>query len=395
MDKRNLLRMLLSLFAVSLIIIPLATSGVELKEGETSIEIEEDEKISDDVVAASGVVNLKGEVEGDLMAAGGQVRVSGKVSQNASITGGMIEISGEIGDDLRVVGGQIEISGKVNDDVFVGGGNVMIKKDARIKGDLFCGSGTLDIDGDIEGDVHIGAGEVSINGTIEGDVKLQTDKLKLGEDALIRGDLDYSSREDTTSEIEDKVEGKITYSKPEDRRGAGIFRVLTVNKVARRIISILGMILVAIISIALFPKKIEEVGRIIERRTIPNFLYGILVIIAAPVLIVFLFITIIGIPLAIFTIFFYLVLLYLAKVLISIFIGKKVCDVVKIGSPSSLIFSAIIGVLLFNIIGLIPILGWILTAVGSIIALGALGVMIFAWFNNVRKPKEETTEREA
>jgi hypothetical protein len=113
----------------------------------------------------------------------------------------------------------------------------------------------------------------------------------------------------------------------------------------------------------------------IKNEPIMMFLWGIFGIILIVPLAVMLAISIIGIaliPLEILAVFLATLIGYIA---VAIFIGKKLLTALNKDNPA-VILSAILGVLILWLIGLIPIFGGIVKAIAVIIGFGAVIIAV-------------------
>ncbi|OPX17426.1 hypothetical protein BXT86_06535, partial [candidate division WOR-3 bacterium 4484_100] len=91
--------------------------------------------------------------------------------------------------------------------------------------------------------------------------------------------------------------------------------------------------------------------------------WGFLGVVVIPVAVIILFVVLIGFPFAIFGIYFYTVLLYLASIFIAFILGERIIQLFKKEGEVSLYLSFIVGIITLFILGLIPVLGFI-TSIG-------------------------------
>ncbi|MBX4211796.1 MAG: polymer-forming cytoskeletal protein, partial [Candidatus Yanofskybacteria bacterium] len=258
---------------------PLGASAATFKTGE-SYSLGQNQSVNDDLYVGSGSVTISGVVTGDLIAAGGNLSFSGRVSEDATLAGGTVNINGTIGDDLRVAGGNVTLNGAVADDVFVAGGQVHVAQDAVINGDVVAAGGEVTIDGRVNGNINITSGQV-----------------KLGSSAVINGNLVYKSGKEAQIDSGARIAGttqfnKISHGVP-GRNFIGPFIVFSM--VAKTII----LLVCALLLIWIFRTKAPRVVHHALGNFWHNVLRGFLVMIAVPVAIIILFITVVGIPFAV------------------------------------------------------------------------------------------------
>lgn len=357
---------LVIILAVLLFFVPTAVFAAQFRLKDEQVNISSSETINDDFYVFAGNVRIDGTVNGELIVAGGQVTVTGKTTGDVFVGGGQVNIEGEVGNNLRVGGGNVAIRGKVGHDLMVGGGNVDISKDAEVKNDVIAGSGQLNIAGST-GKVRAFVGSLSLTST-----------------AKINGDLVYTSDNDAKIESGAKISGNTTRKTPPDKpKGIAAFFV------ASRIISLLATILVALLFIFIFPNKSRIITKSWREKFGKNLLWGFLFLIAVPVAAVLLLITAIGYPLAIGAIILYVILLYLGKIAGIISLGFWVQNLGKKEKEDkpNWIF-AVLAAVFYNILQLIPFVGWLGMLLIFLAGLGAL--IRFDW-DTVKKLRSNKT----
>jgi hypothetical protein len=96
----------------------------------SGVTVEEDEVVTEDVVAVGGPLTIRGEVQGDATAIGGSAEIDGKVTGEVVVMGGPVTLGphADIGRDVTSVGGTVKrdpaarVGGKVSE-VALGSGD--------------------------------------------------------------------------------------------------------------------------------------------------------------------------------------------------------------------------------------------------------------------------------
>ena len=70
---------------------------------------------------------------------------------------------------------------------------MVIVESGRVNGDLGGAMGSLDVDGTVDGDINARADSISIDGTVAGDVSVELGALRIGPEAVVEGDVRYTS----------------------------------------------------------------------------------------------------------------------------------------------------------------------------------------------------------
>lgn len=359
-----------------LVLLPMQVSAATLKGGD-AFSIPRDETVKGDFYAAGGNGSVAGVVEGDLMVAGGSLVVSGTVEQDAFLAGGSITVSGDIKDDLRIVSGNVTITGSVGGDLMIAGGQVQVISGASIAGDVVVAGGTVMMDGSIDGNMRVIGGKASIDGTIAGSVSAKVEQLTIGSAATIGNGLSYQSRKEAVISESADIQGGIDFSplKAPNRENVarGLVAALAVVKTATFL-----MFLAAALVVGLLWKKFTNDG---ASRLGSNFWgslgWGLIMVIVTPVVGIALAVTVIGIPLAILIFLTYCLGLFIACILSPVVLGAWLIKwITKSATPKVDWVAIILGVVVFNLVGIIPVLGGLFKMV---LLLSVVGSLTVAW----------------
>ena len=356
---------------VGALIIPVVAFAAELRMGE-SPSLSSSETIQKDLYLAGGNVTSSGKVNGDLAAAGGSILVNGPVSQDLFVGGGSITIIADIGDDLRVAGGNIIINGKIGNDVVAGGGQTSISG-SGVGGDVLWAGGMLRVDAPVGGNMQLAGGEVVINSRVRGNVQFKGTKLTLGKDAVIDGNLDYSAQKEATIETGAVVKGQTTFEPQKAPRapisGKGIIAFLSLVFLGKFL-----SLLVFALALGLFFRRYAAV--LVDNAVAQPLLEtgrGLIVLIVLPVVSIMLLVTLIGVPLGMLGIIGFVALLLFASPLAAIIVGSVVHKWIFKPDGYQIAWQTILlGVVVYSLLGIIPIIGGIAKFILILLALGSM-----------------------
>ncbi len=343
-----------------------------------------DEDLSDDAYISGGYVNIQGDVGGDLYIAGGLVNIDGDVEEDVVVTGGMVKINGSVGGDLRIIGGQAVINGSVGDDLMVAAGMVDVTNNATVLGDVNAGTGVLTIDGVVSGDIVGVMGLMLVNGTVGGNIEVTVeDSIKVAPYANIGGDLSYSALFET--EIpEEAVAGTVSFQKFEKEN---IEKDLNNILYTQIVYSFLATILLAFLLSWLAPNALIRSAELARKESFKAFGAGLLTMIATLVGSLILFLTVVGIPLAIMGFAALLVLFYVGRVFAVVWMSSHFVKFNKKTKRSKLFGAMLIATLIFYFIGLIPYIGMVIDAIIFFIGVGALVLIKVESYKHLRSKK--------
>jgi cytoskeletal protein CcmA (bactofilin family) len=289
--------------------------------------------VNENLYIAGGNVTINAPIHGDLMVAGGTIVINDTVSNDILLAGGRAFLNGFAGGDIRCAGGEIRISKNVMGDVVVAGGQVNIDKGVTIR-NLLAAGGNITLDGNVNGevkgafgellingnilkDVDCRGGKITINGRIDGRSVLAASEIIIGNDAVFENDIRYWNRK-----------GKLDF-KPNIKNGSAIYdpslRIRNGQWYYLGAATILGLLwylgmafLMILIIEYLFANTLKKAGDTVFNKSLRSLGFGFLFIIGLPVAAVVLFITLIGMPVGVLLVFFYILLLLHSSVITSV-----------------------------------------------------------------------------
>jgi len=382
-----------------LIIIPLfiltpfahAQDPITSKFGDNKVvTLEEGEVINKDYFITGDIVEIYGTVNGDVYAAGGQVVVDGTVNGDLLVAGGDLRIGGLVTQDVRAAGGQVKFVGDVGRNVTVVGGNVDIAEGTKIEGNLVTGTGNLIVDGTVGGDIKTGSGSFVISGSVGGDVEAGVGQLRITSKGTVGGDLTYWSEEEASISDGSEVGGEVVrnetkaFDKTEiefdeelaKSAGKAVFSVY-------KLFSFLAALLVGLLMIKFYPKYMDKVSGNLSKNAGRSFVYGIVLLIGVPIVSVILLITLIGIPISMALMFTYFVYIYLTKLFVSYWFGMTLAK--KANKKVSPYLLLTMGLVIFYLITLVPVIGWLISFLSVTIGFGAAALACREAYNSARE----------
>jgi len=258
---------------------------------------------------------------------------------------------GEVYDAIIGIGNNISIKGTINDAIIVVGGNLKIE--GSLGDALVLVGSDAHLNNSFRGDVvAVGSKLVLAPGVIvNGDIVSVGSQILKGENSLITGD-----------QVEFNAENIINSSHIWGPTFLAIIGGLL-------LLASLIFALLTFLAGALFPTGIERSKAYLYNNTAQSFLVGLILFIFFIPLNFILLITLIGIPLIPMLWFIYGVLAIWGISVIASIIGSKILNAFNYQGNSHLLPLSI-GIFIFYLLILIPILGWLIILIIKIIALG-------------------------
>lgn len=316
------------------------------------------------VATAGASVELAQPVAGDLLAAGGRIRVVQPVAQDAALAGGDVAVQARIGQDLRAAGGRVALSAPVGGEAHLVGGSVRLERGAEVAGPAWLAGGEVQVLGRVGGGAKVFAGTLVVDGTIQGDLQVTAENVELRPGAQVGGALRYASRNPLRMADGAQVAGPIERRPLPERaappRGTGAAMGLAFWLVT--------LFAAGVLWVLLFPRFSDAARVQLQKAPAASLGAGLLVLVAMPMAVLLLAITLIGLPLAGVLVAAYGLVLLAGYLVVATTLAERLLGAAgKAGatSPAPRLAALAVALLLLVLVSAIPVLGWL-------IALGAL-----------------------
>lgn len=349
---------------------PSSAQAADIRTNDTII-ISENEKNLSDLYLFGNTIQVNAPVTNDLVAAGNSISIESNTSGSLLTAGGSLDIRGDTGGSVRAAGGNIVIDGNIERDLVLAGGSINITESAVINGDLIIAGGQINMRGTTNGKAVINGGQVNIDGKINKQLDGRIDRLTLGPNAVIGGNLNYSSPQKAVISRGAQIQGNEQFKKTENRREpdtnfAGFITAFTFYK-------LLADIIISLLAIYFFGGYLYRLyTQISIKEPFKNSIYGLAFIIITPI-IALLLLALLWLSAAVFL--FYILLIILSALIAKIFLGWLILRWWYRRDKKTYALdwkAAIVGPIMALLIGLIPVLGWLVLAILYLITSGAL-----------------------
>ena len=366
---------------------------------EGSKEVIINEPVDGDLYVAGSTVKISALVSGDLVCGGGHIVVSDSVAEDIIVAGGEISLNSGVGDDVRAAGGKIEISANVHGDLIVVGGSVHLHPSVIVFGNIHMYGGDMMMEGIVKGTTKIHAAEVEWIGHA-------TNKLTIKAENLVFAGQAAGTTELAARHLEVKgtagLEGTTTYWCENGEINFGDvlapgatanfdpglsfasndfrWRFLGFSFVVFLFYRLLAMGLVIGVLIYFFDSFFKHVVEVTNSAYIHQIGYGFLYLLGVPLLICLTFVTIVGIPIGIMMMTLFGITVGLGHSLAAVLIAYSYdYHYQKELNRWQLFWSATLSFIALKAISWIPIVGWIISLLVVVIALGSI---VQVWWKN-------------
>ena len=394
-----------------------------------------DGTINGNFFGAGRTVVINGPVNGDVIVAGRTVILTekAKVSGNLFIGGQTLDIRGKI--NGSVTGGANALYFKdgadIGSNVYVGGYHLSTEADTIIHRDLYYGGYQSVLNGDVNRSINISAAAVELNGTVGKNANLEVSSpdegkpafldsampegtpaamnpgLRISKDAKIGGVMTYISGVPQNSSFASQPEGGVVYHTPTPHEGdvkpnvsySGSELLFNAgNTVLEMVRTFFTLLILGCLVLWLRPAWLQKTQKLALLKPAPAAGYGLGVIILgylslalAGFLILVLgillsVITMGGLSSAVFgvgfsglaviTAVFTLVITYLSKLVVACLVGSMIIQKIAPQASKPQVWGLIIGVFLFAIIEPIPLFGWIISLLLTLVGVGVIWLLL-------------------
>jgi len=350
--------------------LPLQAAAADLRQG-NDVTVGPAETVNDDIYAGAGTISISGTVNGNVIAGGGTITVSGNITRDLILGGGTINVTGHVGGSIIAAGGNITVNGSVAQDIVVTGGMIDVGSGATVGRDLVVAGGTATVSAPVARRVQMASGSLTLRNKVGGDVRGTVDHLKL-DGAQIAGKLDYTSNNAVELVNGASVSGATTRHTPIDRGGgAG-------NGLLGWLRALNGILALGLILIFLLPGLSTRAIDIERAQPWASLGIGAAILVITPIVALVVFIV------GIFLGFWWLGLLLIPLWILALAIGYVISGFLL----GRLIFAQLgwgryhdalallAGLFVLAVVGIIPVIGWLIGLVAVIVGTGALALVL-------------------
>lgn len=344
----------------------------------TTIRINQDDTLSNNVMAAGQLVEVMGYLDNDLFAASRHLILNGEVTDDALVAAQFVSVRGRVGDMLMTVGETVVIDGVIEGDLFAAGREIRIAENARISGNAFVAGAVVNFEGGvIEGALRAAGEELNINGTVHNFVELYTDNVTFGPDYDAAYSTTITSQRPIHRENLENIPDALNFVV----RDTDMFGVI-----AFQVWFFLSLFITGLILIRIFQQTAVDMHRFATERYWKNTGIGLLSFLLIPMVILLLMILMVTIPLS-----FILMLVYGLALLVSYLLVAMILGVTGIlyfkdePSTSTYYWGLGLGMIIIAILVNLPFVGWLFHLMLFFFGLGSL--VYYIWkMSNVGQP---------
>ncbi|MDE2026376.1 MAG: polymer-forming cytoskeletal protein [Patescibacteria group bacterium] len=334
------------------------------------VTLRKNQTINGDYFSGGQTVVIHGTVNGDVYAIGGNVQIDGTINGDILAFGATVLLQGNA-HNIRVAGGNVTVDSTVDGNVTALGGNVTIADSAKIVGSLVSAGGQINVFASTGKGATLAGGQTTISSSINGNL-LAAGNITLTPQAKVNGTFTYWSNHEASIENGASITGKVThnfppkYQKPRPSMPRVVGAAFGFSLMSLVSAFILGFLLLKMV-----PLFTMQTITTMQQQPWMSFGIGLIGAIVTPIIAFMLFLTIFGIPLAVLLMIAYGVFVYISKIFVALAIGIWILNKSQI-KKEHLVWALFVGLVIYEILQIIPIIGWIVTCIFWLMGFGAL-----------------------
>jgi cytoskeletal protein CcmA (bactofilin family) len=347
---------------------------------EGTVKVDAGETIDDTVFLAGETAIIAGVVEGDVFAVAQRVEVTGTVRGNLYCAGETLAISGEVGGNVHAAGKVLDFDAEVGGSGYLAGQDVTVAAGAVLAGGAYLAGRSVTASGQIGRDAHLAGETLKVSGKVERSVRAMGATFTLSSGSSVGRDLRVTVPAEDAATIESgaTVNGETIVEVKDWEEESGMTRssfiLLAFGKT-------LALLVFGLVLVTLFPSLRPSAPQT-SNELLRSLGLGLAVLVATPVAIIMIAVSLIGIPVAVVLGMAYAVLLYASTLVVAYFVAQRL----PAGDGRRLTLWTALCLLVLFLLFEIPFLGPLAHFLVHVFGLGSLALHLWGLYQGKRGP---------
>ncbi|HLD26132.1 MAG TPA: hypothetical protein VJC05_03770 [Candidatus Andersenbacteria bacterium] len=297
----------------------------------------------------------------DLFAAGNTVSIQHGVAQDIFAAGNVVDIDAEVGQDVFAAGNQVRLTGAVGDDVMAAGA-------------------TVTLSGQVAEDAYLAGSEIMVTAEVGGNLRAAGDRIVLASGTVVAGDLITWGNAEPIIENGVTIRGSRLHRSPEQHDVASVSQTI-----AAWVRGVVTWFFVALILLSLTRSALTEAIGTMLGNSGRSLMVGVIAALALLPLILLAILSIVGWPVALLALLggaAHLIVAHaLAAIAVGVWTGQRFIRSEE-SAPQDIRWpQVLLGATLLGILTWLPVIGW---AVGLVVTLLAWGALLQTMWRRLR-----------
>jgi cytoskeletal protein CcmA (bactofilin family) len=319
--------------------------------------------------AAGAVVAVRGSVKNDIWAAGAEVDVDATAGKSLWAAGAIVSVTGQA-QDMYVMAARATVDARVNGKLSMGAARLIVGRGTEVRGITRLAGAEVVFSGTSRGAAEIYADTVQINGRVAGNLRVRARSISLGKGAIVDGDAVFETLDEPQIDVGATIRGRQTVTIPMRQQ---VDRRSTIVTLGAAVLFGVGAGLVLGIILLLAARPFVERGiDTIREAPVRSAFVGLAVFILIPLVASLIMVTIVGIPIGLLILLAFPLAVAIGLVLSAFALADRILNRDRMErSTGGQFVSLLVGVIILAVIGLIPVLGFVVGVLALLIGLGA------------------------
>ena len=290
-------------------------------EEDGTVEVAEGESIDDTVFLGGKTAIVAGVVNGDVFAAAERVEVTGTVRGNLYGAGETVTVAGEVSGSVHAAGKTVELDAVVGGSGYLAGQDILVTAGGVLaRGGFFAGE-SVRSEGTVGRDLTFAAETMELSGSVERNVRGYGSKVTVSSSGSVGGNLELTVPSEDAVEVDGgaAVSGEtIVEIEEKEEERAFLHPGFYFGVLAKA----LAMLLLGLLLVTLFPSLLPPAPES-SKEVLRDMGFGFLALVATPLLMGIVALTVIGIPVSLLIGVAYAVMLFLSTLVVAYFAAQR------------------------------------------------------------------------
>lgn len=350
------------ILAIMALWLPLVAQAFTVRSG-AEVTFDNNDGLTGTTYVAAERIVIDTPLPGDLICAGRKVTINQPIDGDVICAASDLTINAKVSGSIRSLGERVKVDNQVERNLMLFGSDVTLGEKTEVKGETMLAGEFLESQGQYLNHFLGAFGQAKLSGQYSAPIRFfastnKPESLRVMAGAKLAQDLRYTAYEEIKIDDKAEIKGEVVRqdwpAKQANKKDAAV------SLIWKTILQIFMLLFIGLIVISLWPQATKELLEKAEKQPVKIALKGLLILIVMPISAFILIFTVIGLPLALIVFIIWGLLLYLAKLVIGYWLGRKILPRVK-----NNIWPLIVGVSVLLILMKLPLIGWWLGAVAT------------------------------
>jgi len=312
--RGSVLAVMLAGFCAALLL-PGSAAASEMRKGE-SVGVATDETIKGDIFLFGDRVKIDGTVDGDVFLFGHDASVSGHVKGDVIAFAQLLQVNGQVDGNIRAFTNTTTLRGSVAKNVLTFVDVLNVESGGKIGGSLTLFVENLNLEGNLGRDLLMFGKHLNLSGKVDGAIKMKGDLLTINSTAQVGGPIHVEGHREPEVSPQAKLASPVDYNKMEPKP-----KYMEGHYYVWRVIWTAAFVLFGVVLFLLMPKFAAETITAAEFYG-GSIGLGVLIFFGVPLAAVIACITVVGIPLGVLTLGFWMLMVCSAEIVVGTVVGN-------------------------------------------------------------------------